>query len=90
LGKKDASYLFVAFLIASYLSIIAGVLTKMMPVVPLIALGTIGLGWKAAKGALEYYDNTEKLVPILGAHVMTILGMQALLVVGFVTAMFVV
>jgi hypothetical protein len=61
-----------------------------MPVVTLIALGTIGLGWKTAKGALEYYDNTGKLVPILGAHVMTILGMQALLVVGFVTAMFVV
>jgi 1,4-dihydroxy-2-naphthoate octaprenyltransferase len=89
LGKKDASYLFVAFLIASYLCIIAGVLTKMMPVVTLIGLGTIGFGWKAAKGALEYYDNTEKLVPILGANVITILGTQALLAVGYVIAMLV-
>ena len=89
LGKKDASYLFVVFLIASYLCIIAGVLTKMMPVVTLIGLGTIGFGWKAAKGALEYYDNNEKLVPILGANVITILGTQALLVVGYVIAMFV-
>jgi 1,4-dihydroxy-2-naphthoate octaprenyltransferase len=89
LGKKDASYLFVVFLIASYLCIIAGVLTKMMPALTLIGLGTIGFGWRAAKGALEYYDNTEKLVPILGANVITILGTQALLVVGYVIAMFV-
>jgi 1,4-dihydroxy-2-naphthoate octaprenyltransferase len=89
LGKKDASYLFVGFLIASYLCIIAGVLTKMMPALTLIGLGTIGFGWKAGKGALKYYDNTEKLVPILGANVITILGTQALLVVGYVIAMLV-
>jgi 1,4-dihydroxy-2-naphthoate polyprenyltransferase len=89
LGKKDASYLFVAFLIASYLCIIMGVLTKMMPVVTLIGLGTIGFGWKAAKGALKYYDNTEKLVPVLGMNVVTILGTQALLAIGYVIAMLV-
>lgn len=86
MGKKDASYLFVAFLILSYLCIIVGVLTRMMPVITLIGLGTIGFGWKAAKGALKYYDNTEKLVPILGANVITILGTQALLAVGYVIA----
>jgi 1,4-dihydroxy-2-naphthoate octaprenyltransferase len=89
MGKKDASYLFVALLTASYLCIIAGVLIKMMPVVTLIGLGTIGFGWKAAKGALKYYDNTQKLVPILGANVITILGTQALLAVGYVIAMLV-
>jgi 1,4-dihydroxy-2-naphthoate octaprenyltransferase len=86
LGKRDASYLFVALLTASYLCIIAGVLTKMMPVVTLIGLGTIGFGWKAAKGALKYYNNTEKLVPIMGANVITILGTQALLAIGYVIA----
>jgi len=86
LGKRDASYLFVALLTASYLCIIAGVLTKMMPALALIGLGTIGFGWKAAKGAMKYYDNTEKLVPVLGANVITILGTQALLAVGYVIA----
>jgi len=89
LGKRGASYLFVALLTASYLCIILGVLTKMMPVLTLIGLGTIGFGWKAARGALKYYDNTEKLVPVLGANVITILGTQALLAVGYVMAMFV-
>jgi len=86
LGKKDASYLFVALLTVSYLCIIVGVLTKMMPVLTLIGLGTIRFGWKAAKGALKYYDNTQKLVPILGVNVITILGTQALLAVGYVIA----
>jgi len=86
LGKKDASYLFVAFLIASYLCIITGVLTKMMPVMTLIGLGTIGFGWKAAKGGLKYYNDTEKLVPVLGVNVITILGTQALLTIGYVIA----
>ena len=86
LGKKDASYLFVALLIASYLCILIGVLTKMMPAVTLIGLGTIFFGWKAAQGALKYYDHTEKLVPVLGANVITILGTQALLAIGYVIA----
>jgi 1,4-dihydroxy-2-naphthoate octaprenyltransferase len=86
LGKKDASYLFVALLTASYLCIIVGVLSKMMPVLTLIGLGTIGFGWKAAKGALKYYDDTNKLIPVLGANVITILGTQALLTIGYVIA----
>jgi len=89
LGKKDASYLFVVLLTASYLCIIGGVLSKMMPVLTLIGLGTVGFGWKAAKGALKYYDNTEKLVPVLGMNIITILGTQALLAIGYVIAMLV-
>jgi len=86
MGKRDASFLFVVLLIASYLCIITGVVTKMMPVVTLIGLGTIGFGWKAAKGALLYYNDTRKLIPVLGANVVTILGTQALLTAGYVIA----
>jgi 1,4-dihydroxy-2-naphthoate octaprenyltransferase len=89
MGRKDARFLFVAFLFVSYLCIIAGVLTKMMPVVTLIGLGTIGFGWKAAKGALKHYDDTNQLVPTLGANVITILGTQALLTIGYVIARFI-
>ena len=88
-GKKDASYLFVILLAASYLCILVGVLTKMMPVVTLIGLGTLIFGWKAARGALKYYDNTEKLIPVLGTNVITILGTQALLAIGYVIAILV-
>jgi 1,4-dihydroxy-2-naphthoate octaprenyltransferase len=89
LGKKDASYLFVVLLIASYLCILIGALTKMMPAVTLIALGTIFIAWKAAKGALKYYDDANQLVPALGANVITILGTQALLAIAYVIAILV-
>ncbi|HSB04876.1 MAG TPA: prenyltransferase, partial [Thermodesulfobacteriota bacterium] len=86
LGRRDASYLFVAFLSASYLCIIIGVVTGMMPAITLMGLGTIWFGWKAAKGALRYYNDQTQLVPVLGTNVITILGTQALLALGYVIA----
>ena len=89
LGKKDASYIFVILLATSYLCILVGVLTNMMPVVTLIGLGTVIFGWKAARGALKYYNDMNRLVPILGVNVITILGTQALLAIGYVIAILV-
>src|SRR4030067_482613 len=86
MGKRSASTLFAASLIASYLCIIIGVLTKILPLVTLIGLMTIGLGWKTAKGALTYYNDTSQLIPVLGSNVITILGTQALITVGYVFA----
>jgi len=86
LGKKDASYLFVILLATSYLCILVGVLTKMMPLMTLIGLGTVIFGWKAARGALKYHNDMDRLVPILGANVITILGTQALLAIGYLIA----
>ena len=62
LGKKDASYLFVSLLAASYLCIIVGVLSKMMPVLTLIGLGTIGFGWKAAQGAFTQLKEAKRII----------------------------
>ena len=59
-----------------------------MPVMTLVALATVGFGWKAARGALKYYDDMDELVPVLGANVIQILGTQALLAVGYVMATF--
>jgi 1,4-dihydroxy-2-naphthoate polyprenyltransferase len=86
MGKKKARYLFVGFLVTSYLCILVGVITRMMPTITLIGLGTIWVGWKAARGALKYYNDTNQLVPVLGKNVITILGTQALLALGYVIA----
>ncbi len=88
LGRSGARFLFVGLMVVSYLCIVAGVLTRMMPVATLIGLGTVVFGWKAAKGALKYYDDTKRLIPVLGANVIMILGTQALLVVGYLIAGF--
>jgi hypothetical protein len=36
----------------------------------------------------KYYNDTRQLVPTLGANVITILGTQALLAIGYVVASF--
>jgi hypothetical protein len=57
-----------------------------MPVLTLLGLGTIIFGWKAVKGTLKYYGNTHQLIPALGMNVITILGTQALITMGYVIA----
>jgi 1,4-dihydroxy-2-naphthoate octaprenyltransferase len=86
MGREGARHLFVVFMGAAYGLIVIGVATRIMPVMTLIGLGTIVFGWKAAKGALKDYDDTPKLIPALGANVVTILGTQGLLVLGYVVA----
>ena len=86
LGREGARYLYIMLIGASYLCIIIGVLTRMMPVMTLMGLGTIVLGWKAVKGAWRYYDDSNRLIPILGMNVITILGTQALMTIGYVFA----
>ncbi|MGB9627088.1 MAG: prenyltransferase, partial [Thermodesulfobacteriota bacterium] len=61
LGKERARYLFIFILLASYLFIVLGVVTKMMPVLTLIGLGTILFGWKAMKGVFTHYHDTYRL-----------------------------
>jgi len=87
LGKEKARYVFILILLASYLFIVLGVVTKIMPVLTLIGLGTVLFGWKAMKGAFTYYNDTYRLIPALGMNVITILGTQALLTLGYVVAL---
>jgi 1,4-dihydroxy-2-naphthoate octaprenyltransferase len=86
LGRERARFLYVALIIVAYLLIVIGVVAGIMPWVTLIGLGTMVFGWKAAKGALNDYNDVSRLVPALGANVVTILGTQALLAVGYVIA----
>jgi len=86
LGREGARFLYVGLIIVAYLLIVIGVVTGIMPWVTLIGLGTVVFAWKAAKGALKDYNDVNRLVPALGANVMTILGTQALLAAGYVIA----
>jgi len=86
LGKKKTSRFFVALLAAAYLCIIYGVVGGFMPLQALIGLASIPLALKAAKGALEHYDDVKSLIPVMGANVATILITQALIILGYVSA----
>jgi 1,4-dihydroxy-2-naphthoate octaprenyltransferase len=86
LGTKKASWLYVALVAATYLCIILGVALRLMPLPALVGLVTLPVAFKAVQGALKHHNDTPKLVPALGANVMTILGTDLLLTVGYVLA----
>jgi 1,4-dihydroxy-2-naphthoate octaprenyltransferase len=86
LGKRRAAWLYTVLLVCTYLSIVLGVVFRLMPWPALIVLLTVPLAMKAIRGALQHYDDIPQLVPALGANVMTILATDALLTVGYVLA----
>jgi 1,4-dihydroxy-2-naphthoate octaprenyltransferase len=86
LGRRRAAWLYTSWLACAYLSIVLGVVFGLMPRPALIVLLTVPLAMKAIRGALQHYDDIPKLVPALGANVMTILGTDALLAVGYMLA----
>jgi len=86
LGRRRAAWLYTILLVCTYLSIVLGVVFRLMPWPTLVALLTVPLAMKAIRGALQHYDDIPQLVPALGANVMTILGTDALLAVGYVLA----
>ncbi len=86
LGRKKASRLYAGLIIMTYFFIIGGVVTKLMPPVSLIALVTIPFAFKAIGITFKHYDNLQALIPALKANVITVIGTDALLALGYFLA----
>jgi 1,4-dihydroxy-2-naphthoate octaprenyltransferase len=86
LGRRRAAWLYTSLLVCTYLSIVLGVVFRLMPWPALVALLTVPVARKAIRGALQHHDDIPKLIPALGANVLTILGTDALLTMGYVLA----
>ncbi|MGA9351404.1 MAG: prenyltransferase [Anaerolineae bacterium] len=86
LGRRRAGRLYTLLLACTYLSIVLGVVFRLMPWPALVVLLMVPLAMKAIRGALQHYDDIPQLVPALGANVLTILATDALLTVGYVLA----
>lgn len=82
LGRKKASYLYVAGLAATYLSILIVPLLGYSSWWLLLGFLTLPLAVKAGMTTLKYYDDMKKLPPALGMNVVTVLGTDLLLAVA--------
>ncbi len=87
LGKKKASYLYVAGLVLTYIFIIAAPLSGVSSWWIILGCGTIPLAVKAGMMALRHCEDTPKLVPALGINVMVVLGTDLLLAIAIVLEM---
>jgi len=89
LGKKRSAWVYVAGLIATYVSILISIAVKAAPPTVVIALLTAPIAYKAGRIAVQNFDRTTELVPALGTNVIVILATILLLAVGYVTGSFV-
>jgi 1,4-dihydroxy-2-naphthoate octaprenyltransferase len=83
LGTKRAAILYAGLMVMTYLSILGGVFSKLMPALSLIALLPLPLALKAITTTFKHHDNPQEIVPALKANVLTILLTDALLALAY-------
>jgi 1,4-dihydroxy-2-naphthoate octaprenyltransferase len=82
IGRKASSIIYGAFLLGSYLSIIAGWALGYLPPLALLGLLTLPLAVVAAIGAYRYAEDIGKLVPYLGYNVLLNILTPLLVAIG--------
>ena len=83
LGKRKACYLYAGLMAMTYLCIVASVVCKLMPPLTLIGLLSAPFALKAISTTFKHHDDLQKMIPALGANVITVLSTDALLALGF-------
>lgn len=83
LGKAGAGWVYAGLMAMTYLSIAVAVACRIMPPLTLIALLTIPFAAKAIRAAFKHHDELDKMIPALGANVITVLATDALLALGY-------
>lgn len=82
IGRKSSSMLYGVLLLMAYLSIIAGVILKLLPIYSLIAILTAVLAWRAYQNASQNAENIPALMPAMGMNVIINISTPVLLAVG--------
>jgi 1,4-dihydroxy-2-naphthoate octaprenyltransferase len=82
-GRWRSAWIYVIFLVATYLSILLAAVMRAAPLTVLVSLITIPIAYKAMRIVLKNHDQVPLLVPALGLNVTIILSTIALLAAGF-------
>jgi 1,4-dihydroxy-2-naphthoate octaprenyltransferase len=88
LGRKRAVWGYAALLFATYLTIIVGVVVGAMPYPLLLSLLTVPLAFRAVRGAFEFYDQVQELIPTNALTIQLHLTTGLLMCIGYVVAAF--
>jgi 1,4-dihydroxy-2-naphthoate octaprenyltransferase len=86
MGKRNARWLYSAVEAGAFLAIVVGVAFGTLPLWALLGLGAAFFGFQAIRTAMREYDSFEGLIPAQGANVIAVLGMNALLAIGYLIA----
>ncbi|MHC4679165.1 MAG: UbiA family prenyltransferase [Planctomycetota bacterium] len=83
LGTRRAGWLYALLMAITYLCVLAGVVSKLMPALSFIAFLSIPFAVQAIRAAFKHHDNPRELVPALKANVLAVLSTDALLALAY-------
>jgi len=82
IGRHQSSIIFSAFLVLTYVTILAGVLFSVLPLWSLLGLATLYLAIPLLKGSITYAEDIQHLIPFMGKNVLVNLLTPVLVAVG--------
>jgi 1,4-dihydroxy-2-naphthoate octaprenyltransferase len=83
LGRKNAVYLFIALGVLAYLSLLAGILSGLLPYYSALALIALPISALACNGLMKNHDRPKQMVPYLKAASDAYILAAAALIVTF-------
>ena len=86
IGRKASSYIYVAFLALTYLSIVLGVVLDFLPAFSLLGLVTLPIAVRASLGAIRNAEDPPRLVPSMGLNVLINIFTPLLMAIGIFIA----
>jgi len=82
IGRVKSSYIYIAFLVLAYVSVIVAVVLKVLPPFSLLALLTGILAVRVILNVSKVADDIPNLIPLMGMNVILNLATPALLAIG--------
>ena len=82
IGRKSSRYIYIGFLLATYVVIALGVVFGYLPKFALLGLLTLVLAVQVIRGVLANSENTPALIPSMGQNVLINLFTPVLVAVG--------
>ena len=81
-GRRSSSWIYIAFLILTYVSIISGLLAGLLPAWSLLGLLTAPLAFSAGIGAHRHADDIPHLIPFMVQNVLLNIVTPVLVAIG--------
>jgi 1,4-dihydroxy-2-naphthoate octaprenyltransferase len=88
IGRKKSAWVYVGFLIAAYVLIVLCVYLALLPITALLGLLSLALAVPAARIALQFPDDMERLKPALALNVAVTLSTPVLIAAGIIWQQF--
>jgi 1,4-dihydroxy-2-naphthoate octaprenyltransferase len=84
IGRKKSAWIYIGFLVATYMLIVMGVSLAFLPLTSLLGLLSLVFAIPAARLTLNYPDDMERLKPALALNVAVTLSTPVLVAAGIV------